>query len=175
MQDIPERRLVNPPVSKADPDPGSVQLGINGKPYFHKGDMQMPLLWYLRDFLRLTGTKYGCGTGACGACTVLLDGKTARACQVSMLDAAGREVTTIEGLESNRLHPVQQAWIELDVAQCGYCTSGQIMATVELLARQPNPGDNAIDAIGNLCRCGTYPRMRSAIARAVELIKAQRP
>ncbi|MEO8010536.1 MAG: (2Fe-2S)-binding protein [Dokdonella sp.] len=137
--------------------------------------MQMPLLWYLRDFLRLTGTKYGCGTGACGACTVLLDGKAVRSCQVSMLEAAGREVRTIEGVESNRLHPIQQAWIELDVSQCGYCMSGLIMATVELLERTPNPGDGDMASIGNLCRCGTYPRVRKAIRRAAELIKAQRP
>ncbi len=175
MQDTPESRAANPPVARVDPDPGAVQLGINGKPFFFKGDMQMPLLWYLRDFLRLTGTKYGCGIGACGACTVLVDGKSARACQVPMIEAAGRQVRTIEGLESNRLHPLQQAWIELDVSQCGYCMSGVLMAASELLERVPNPSDTEIAAIGNLCRCGTYPRIRSGIRRAIELIKAQRP
>ena len=174
MQDTPERRAGPTPKPVVANDPGVLQLGINGKPYFHNGDAQMPLLWFLRDVLRLTGTKYGCGVGACGACTVLVDGKATRSCQIPMLAAAGREITTIEGLESNRLHPVQQAWIEEDVAQCGYCQAGQIMAAVDLLARTPRPNESDIAAIGNLCRCGTYPRIRKAILRAVELTKAQR-
>jgi isoquinoline 1-oxidoreductase alpha subunit len=174
MQDTPERRVDAPVNPLIEPDPGGLQVGINGKPYFHTGDAQMPLLWYLRDVLRLTGTKYGCGVGACGACTVLVDGKAARSCQLPMLSAAGREITTIEGLEGNRLHPVQQAWIEEDVAQCGYCQAGQIMAAVDLLARTAHPNENDIAAIGNLCRCGTYPRIRRAILRAVDLTKAQR-
>jgi len=169
MQDKPERAAEKPSMKI---EPGSLQLGINGKAFLHRGDPAMPLLWFLRDVLRLTGTKYGCGVGACGACTVLVDGKATRACLLPMLAAAGREITTIEGLESERLHPVQQAWIEEDVAQCGYCQSGQIMAAVDLLARTSRPDDGDIAAIGNLCRCGTYPRIRRAILRAVEL-KAQ--
>lgn len=151
------------------PDPG--RLTINGKPYFHGGDATMPLLWYLRDVLRLTGTKYGCGVGACGACTILIDGKAARACQTSMQAASGHEITTIEGLEAEQLHPVQQAWIELDVAQCGYCQAGQIMAAVDLLTRKGKPSEKDIASIGNLCRCGTYPRIRSAILRAAALMQ----
>ncbi|MEZ5462547.1 (2Fe-2S)-binding protein [Dokdonella sp.] len=146
-----------------------LQLIINGKPYFHDGDPAMPLLWYLRDVLRLTGTKYGCGIGACGACTVLVDGKAARACQTPMQVTAGKAVTTIEGLEGEQLHPVQQAWIEHDVAQCGYCQAGQIMAAVDLLSRKRKPSESDIASIGNLCRCGTYPRIRSAILRAAAL------
>jgi isoquinoline 1-oxidoreductase alpha subunit len=146
-----------------------LQLNINGKPYFHDGDAAMPLLWYLRDVLRLTGTKYGCGIGACGACTVLVDGKAARACQTPMQATAGKAITTIEGLEGEQLHPVQQAWIEHDVAQCGYCQAGQIMAAVDLLSRKRKPSESDIASIGNLCRCGTYPRIRSAILRAAAL------
>jgi isoquinoline 1-oxidoreductase subunit alpha len=151
-------------------EPVPNQLTINGKPYFHDGDAAMPLLWYLRDVLRLTGTKYGCGIGACGACTVLVDGKAARACQTPMQALAGREITTIEGLEGAALHPVQQAWLENDVAQCGYCQAGQIMAAVDLLRRKRMPSDEDIAGIGNLCRCGTYPRIRSAIQRAAALM-----
>ncbi|MGB0133496.1 (2Fe-2S)-binding protein [Dokdonella sp.] len=147
----------------------SLQLKINGKPYFHDGDAAMPLLWYLRDVLRLTGTKYGCGIGACGACTVLIAGKATRACVTPMQATAGQEVTTIEGLEGEQLHPVQQAWIENDVAQCGYCQAGQIMAAVDLLSRKRKPSEKDIASIGNLCRCGTYPRIRSAILRAAAL------
>lgn len=132
-------------------------------------DPAMPLLWALRDGLGLTGTKYGCGIGACGACTVLVDGKAARACQVTMATAMGQRITTIEGLEGDKLHPVQQAWIENDVAQCGYCQAGQIMAAVDLLSRRKRPSDPDIASIANLCRCGTYPRIRSAILRAAVL------
>ena len=146
-----------------------LQLKINGKPYVHDGDAAMPLLWYLRDVLHLTGTKYGCGIGACGACTVLIGGKAARACVTPMQAAADQEITTIEGLEGEQLHPVQQAWIEHDVAQCGYCQAGQIMAAVDLLARKRKPSEKDIASIGNLCRCGTYPRIRSAILRAAAL------
>lgn len=149
--------------------PETLQLKINGKPYFHDGDAAMPLLWYLRDVLRLTGTKYGCGIGACGACTVLIGGKAARSCMTPMQVTAGQEITTIEGLEGEQLHPVQQAWIEHDVAQCGYCQAGQIMAAVDLLSRKRKPSDKDIASIGNLCRCGTYPRIRSAILRAAAL------
>lgn len=161
-----------PPSSKAPPAP--LAISINGKPYFHEGDPAMPLLWFLRDVLRLTGTKYGCGIGSCGACTVLIDGKAARACLTPMTKAANRTVTTIEGLETDKLHPLQQAWIELDAVQCGYCQSGQIMAAVDLLKRRPKPTDDDIASIGNLCRCGTYPRIRKAILRAAELMRADR-
>lgn len=148
-------------------------ISINGKPYFHDGDPAMPLLWFLRDTLRLTGTKYGCGIGACGACTVLLDGKAARSCVTPMQVATTHKITTIEGLESSALHPVQQAWIEEDVAQCGYCQSGQVLAAVDLLQRKPKPSDDDIATIGNFCRCGTYPRIRRAILRAAELMRSQ--
>ncbi|HEY0179051.1 MAG TPA: (2Fe-2S)-binding protein [Dokdonella sp.] len=131
----------------------------------------MPLLWFLRDVLRLTGTKFGCGIGACGACTVLLDGKAARACTTAMQAAAGHAVTTIEGLAGDALHPVQQAWIDEDVAACGYCQAGQILAAVDLLRRKPKPSDDDIAALPNLCRCGTYPRIRKAILRAAESLQ----
>ena len=159
------------PAAKRPParPPAPLPIAINGKPYLHDGDPAMPLLWFLRDVLRLTGTKYGCGVGACGACTVLLDGKATRACTTTMQAAANHKITTIEGLAGAALHPVQQAWIEEDVVQCGYCQTGQIMAAVDLLARKPKPSDDDISAIGNLCRCGTYPRIRRAIARASEL------
>jgi isoquinoline 1-oxidoreductase alpha subunit len=147
-------------------------LSINGEPFLHEGDPAMPLLWFLRDTLRLTGTKYGCGIGACGACTVLIDGKAARACVTPMQAAAEHKITTIEGLATDALHPVQQAWVEEDVAQCGYCQAGQIMAAVDLLKRKPKPTEADIAAIGNLCRCGTYPRIRRAIARASDLMKS---
>lgn len=157
--------------SSAPAKPVPLSLQINGKPYFHDGDDAMPLLWYLRDVLRLTGTKYACGIGSCGACTVLVDGKATRACQKPMSELVGKSVTTIEGLQGERLHPVQQAWLEIDVAQCGYCQSGQIMAAVDLLSRTRKPTDRDIEAITNLCRCGTYPRIRSAILRAAALSK----
>lgn len=152
--------------------PAPLAISINGKPYFHEGDPAMPLLWFLRDTLRLTGTKYGCGVGSCGACTVLIDGKATRACLTPMTKAANHSITTIEGLESDALHPVQQAWIEMDAVQCGYCQSGQIMAAVDLLKRKPKPSDDDISSIGNLCRCGAYPNIRKAILHAVGLIRA---
>jgi isoquinoline 1-oxidoreductase subunit alpha len=133
-------------------------------------DPEMPLLWFLRDRLGLTGTKYGCGQALCGACTIHLDGEAVRSCATPLAAAAGRSVTTIEGLASGQAgrHPVQQAWIEEGVPQCGYCQSGQIMQAAHLLRGSPNPTDAEIDAAmsGNLCRCGTYPRIRSAIKRA---------
>jgi isoquinoline 1-oxidoreductase subunit alpha len=152
--------------------PAPLTLSVNGESFFHEGDPAMPLLWFLRDILRLTGTKYGCGIGACGACTVLIDGKAARACVTPMQVAADHQITTIEGLASDVLHPVQQAWVEEDVAQCGYCQAGQIMAAVDLLKRKPKPAETDIAAIGNLCRCGTYPRIRRAILRAAELTRS---
>jgi len=132
----------------------------------------MPLLWYLRDHARLTGTKYGCGGGFCGACTVLVDGAALRSCQMPVAAVAGRKVTTIEGLGEDGLHAVQQAWIEEDVPQCGYCQAGQIMSAVALLARVPEPTPADIDTITNFCRCGTYVRIRRAIARAAGALKS---
>jgi isoquinoline 1-oxidoreductase subunit alpha len=131
-----------------------------------------PLLWVLRDHLAMTGTKYGCGMALCGACTVHIDGTATRSCVLPLSALAGRRVTTIEGLSVDRSHAVQRAWIELDVPQCGYCQSGQIMSAAALLAVKPAPSDADIDAAmaGNLCRCGTYPRIRKAIHRAAELL-----
>lgn len=143
---------------------------INGADVELDAPEEMPLLWALRDVLGLTGTKYGCGIGQCGACTVHLDGEAVRSCQISLGAAAGREITTIEGLSEDRSHPVQRAWIAEDVPQCGYCQSGQIMSAAALLARAPRPSAAQIDEAmrGNLCRCGTYARIRRAIVRASE-------
>ena len=131
---------------------------------------ETPLLWALRDTLVLTGTKFGCGIGACGSCTVLLEGAPVRSCQVSVADAAGRKITTIEGLSPDGTHPVQRAWIDDEVPQCGYCQSGQIVVAAALLARKPHPTDADIDDAmdGILCRCGTYERIRRAIHRAAK-------
>ena len=159
-----------PPVAASAKEP-VLPLRINGKAYFHNGDSDMPLLWYLRDVLRLTGTKFGCGVGACGACTVLIDGKAQRACLTPVKTAMDHDVTTIEGLAGAELHPLQRAWIEEDVAQCGYCQAGQIMAAADLLKRNPNPGDDDIAKLSNLCRCGTYPRIRLAIKRAAQMLR----
>jgi aerobic-type carbon monoxide dehydrogenase small subunit (CoxS/CutS family) len=133
-----------------------------------------PLLWVLRDHLRMTGTKYGCGKGLCGACTVHVDGMPTRSCLLPLGAVTGKSVTTIEGLSKDRSHAVQKAWIEIDVPQCGYCQSGQIMSAVALLNSNPNPSDADIDSAmsGNICRCGTYTRIRVAIHRAAEFIKA---
>ena len=149
----------------------SAELRINGRAYYPQNDPDMPLLWYVRDVLRLTGTKFGCGVGACGACTVLIDGKAQRACLTPIRAAVGHDVTTIEGLAGNELHPLQRAWIEEDVAQCGYCQAGQLMAAADLLKRNPNPSDDDIAKIPNLCRCGTYPRIRRAIKRAAQIAR----
>jgi len=150
-----------------------ISFTLNGKPQRFDGEADMPLLWHLRDGLRLTGTKFGCGIGSCGACTVLLDGHATRACALPMRAIANRNVTTIEGIsaEGEPLHAVQQAWIEVDVAQCGYCQVGQIMAAIDLLARKPRPSDADISSITNLCRCGTYPRIREAIQLAAERLR----
>jgi len=131
-----------------------------------------PLLWVLRDHLAMTGTKYGCGMALCGACTVHVDGVAMRSCILPLRALEGKTVTTIEGLSQGRTHPVQRAWIELDVPQCGYCQSGQIMSAAALLRSNPTPSDAEIDAAmaGNICRCGTYPRIRKAIHRAAELL-----
>ena len=145
----------------------SLEFLLNGTSVKTDVDPEMPLLWYLRDHAHLTGTKFGCGVGACGACTVHVDGAAARSCQLPVRAVAGRRITTIEGIsQGDRLHPVQAAWIEEDVPQCGYCQVGQIMATIALLERTPNPTDAEIAGLTNLCRCGTYPRIRQAIRRA---------
>src|SRR6266850_2896635 len=145
-----------------------MQIRVNGAAHEIDVENEMPLLWALRDALDLTGTKYGCGVAYCGACTVLLDGKPVRSCTLPVAAAAGKEVTTIEGLgKPGALHPVQQAWLEHQVPQCGYCQSGQILAAVALLRATPNPSDAEIDAaMTNVCRCGTYGRIRAAIHAA---------
>jgi isoquinoline 1-oxidoreductase alpha subunit len=140
---------------------------VNGEPATVEAPSDMPMLWVLRDLLGVTGPKYGCGVGVCRACTSHLDGGAFNPCVTPVAECAGRTVTTIEGLaDGDRLHPVQQAWIDEDVAQCGFCQPGQIMAAVALLAEHPNPTDADIDAIENVCRCGTYFRIRQAIKRA---------
>lgn len=145
-------------------------LNINGKAARVDADLDTPLLWVLRDILQMTGTKFGCGMGLCGTCTVHLDGVAVRSCLLRVGDINGQAITTIEGLSSDGMHPVQVAWRELNVAQCGYCQSGQIMQAVSLLKTTPKPNDQDIDAAmsGNICRCGTYPRIRAAIKRAAE-------
>lgn len=152
------------------------QIEVNGESRELDVEAEMPLLWALRDILGLVGTKFGCGIALCGACTVHVDGQPVRACVTRVADAAGRAVRTIEGLASgDELHPLQRAWIELDVAQCGYCQAGQIMTAAALLARKPEPTDEDINAAmaGNYCRCGTYNRIRSAIHSAAALQNAQ--
>ncbi|MEA2903288.1 MAG: isoquinoline 1-oxidoreductase subunit alpha [Alphaproteobacteria bacterium] len=147
-----------------------ISLVVNGIAHTVDLEPETPLLWVLRDSLKLTGTKYGCGIAQCGACTVLIDGQAIRSCSVPVSVVAGKPVTTIEGLSSDGTHPVQVAWIEFDVPQCGYCQSGQIMAAVALLKSSPKPTDAEIDAqMTNICRCGTYLRIRQAIHRAAEL------
>ena len=146
-------------------------LQINGKSMKVDAPDDTPLLWVVRDHLGLTGTKFGCGMALCGACTVHLGGQPVRSCQIPISAVGDQPVTTIEGLSTDRSHPVQQAWIELDVPQCGYCQSGQIMSATALLASKPRPTDADIDAAmaGNICRCGTYQRIRAAIRRAAEI------
>lgn len=148
-----------------------ITLNVNGTSHEIDAEPDMPLLWALRDFLKLTGTKYGCGIAQCGVCTVHLDGQPVRSCSIPVSAVGSAQIRTIEGLSKSTSHPVQQAWLELDVVQCGYCQSGQIMAAAALLESQPNPTDADIDAAmnGNLCRCGTYPRIRAAVKRAAEI------
>ncbi|HEY2351915.1 MAG TPA: (2Fe-2S)-binding protein [Candidatus Acidoferrum sp.] len=149
---------------------------LNGKSVQVDVDPSTPLLWVLRDSLEMTGTKYGCGMALCGACTVHLEGKAIRSCVAPLSRVAGKHVTTIEGLSENLTHPLQRAWIEVDVPQCGYCQSGQIMSAAVLLAENSRPTDKDIDEAmgGNICRCGTYPRIRKAIHRAAELAGERR-
>lgn len=144
----------------------AIALDINGERRGYDGDPELPLLWYLRDHAGLTGAKFGCGAGICGACTVLIDGRATRSCVLPVRALAGRKITTIEGIGRQELHLVQQAWIDEEVAQCGYCQTGQILAAIDLLSRVPKPGRSDIDTITNLCRCGTYDRIRKAILRA---------
>ena len=149
-----------------------ISFQVNGESASFDGDGATPLLWVLRDHLQLRGSKFGCGIGVCGACSVHIDGAAQRSCVVQVSTVAGRAVTTIEGLavDEETLHPVQQAWLELDVPQCGYCQAGQLMVAADLLRRQPHPTDEDIDReMTNLCRCGTYVRMRKAVHRAAEL------
>lgn len=145
-------------------------LKINGKNRQVDVDPSTPMLWVLRDHLKLVGTKFGCGIAQCGACTIHLNGEAVRSCNTSVSEVGNQEITTIEGLSENGEHPVQKAWLELDVAQCGYCQPGQIMTAVALLKKNPNPTDDEIDAAmeGNICRCGTYTRIKKAIKTAAK-------
>ena len=153
-----------------------IALTVNGKSLNVDAEVDTPLLWVLRDHLALTGTKYGCGMALCGACTVHVDGAPVRSCLLPLQAVEGKSITTIEGLSKARSHAVQRAWIELDVPQCGYCQSGQIMSAAALLQTNPSPSDADIDAAlaGNICRCGTYPRIRKAIHRAAALLRADK-
>ena len=152
---------------------GMISLTVNGARRNFDGDPATPLLWFLRDDLDLTGTKYGCGVGSCGACTVHIEGRAVRACQTKMSDLEGRAITTIEGLDPKGEHRLQVAWREIDVPQCGYCQSGQIMKAAELLRTTPQPTDQQIDNAmnGNVCRCGTYTRIIAAIELAAKAMK----
>ncbi|HYM08634.1 MAG TPA: (2Fe-2S)-binding protein [Terriglobales bacterium] len=145
-----------------------MQIKVNGVERSFDGDPDLPLLWYLRDVLGLTGTKFGCGMALCGSCTVHQDGKAVRSCVTKVSATAGKEITTIEGISGNGLHVVQQKWIEYNVPQCGYCQPGQIMQAISLLKEKPKPSDEDIEAgmSGNICRCGTYQRIRAAIKAA---------
>jgi isoquinoline 1-oxidoreductase subunit alpha len=148
-------------------------LTINGQSYFADAPPDTPLLWVIREDLRLTGTKYGCGIGMCGSCTVHIAGQPVRSCSITVGEAEGANITTIEGLDPANTHPVQRAWVDLQVPQCGYCQSGQIMQAAALLAANPNPSDKQIvDGMnGNLCRCATYSRIVSAVKRAAEIMR----
>lgn len=167
---VATRSSVVKPVPSVTTGTSMISLTVNGNRRTFDGDPATPLLWFLRDDLALTGTKYGCGVGACGACTVHVEGRAVRACQTKMSELEGRGVTTIEGLHPGGAHPLQVAWREIDVPQCGYCQSGQIMKAAELLRTTPHPSDQQIDNAmnGNICRCGTYPRIRAAIKAAAE-------
>ena len=150
------------------------ELSINGQQHRLELEPETPLLWAIRDTVGLTGTKFGCGIQQCGTCTVLIGKRSVRSCGITVGEVAGKEITTIEGLSGDSRHPVQLAWVEEQVPQCGYCQSGQIMAAVSLLERNPNPTDKEIDrGMLNLCRCGTYPRIKKAIRRAGQMIEKQ--
>ena len=142
------------------------RMTVNGEAIHYRLDPRTPLLWALRDASNLTGTKHGCDSGDCGSCTVMVDGRAVPSCSVSLASLEGSEIVTIEGLSANRTHPVQQAWAAEQVSQCGYCEPGFIMAIAALLQSNASPGPDAIDALPNICRCGAYPRIRKAIARA---------
>ncbi|MGH9752145.1 MAG: (2Fe-2S)-binding protein [Blastocatellia bacterium] len=154
-----------------------IKLKVNGVSRHFDGEPDMPLLWYLRDELQLTGTKYGCGAGLCGACTVHVNGAAARSCLIPMQSVAGKAVVTIEGLSAKADHPAQEAWRQANVPQCGYCQSGQIMQAAALLKQKPKPTDADIDSAmkGNICRCGTYQRIREAIKMAANNAPASKP
>ncbi|EQD31806.1 isoquinoline 1-oxidoreductase alpha subunit, partial [mine drainage metagenome] len=158
------------------PKRSGIHLHVNGKPYLHAGDPDMPLLWWLHDYLQLTGTKYACGIGACGACSVLIDGEPAHACLTPMQTLQGRKVITVEGLAQADGGPsaLQQAWIDEDAILCGYCQAGQLIAAHALLQRHPQPSEADLDSLPNLCRCGSYPRIRKAVQRAARS-KAGKP
>jgi isoquinoline 1-oxidoreductase alpha subunit len=151
-----------------------IQLKVNGVSRSFNGDPNMPLLWYLRDMLQMTGTKFGCGMALCGACTVHRNGEAIRSCSTPMQGVAGAEITTIEGLSQDGSHPVQKAWIEINVPQCGYCQPGQMMQAAALLKKNAKPSDAEIDAAmsGNICRCGTYQRIRKAVKTAAGEVSA---
>lgn len=153
----------------------SFKLVVNGQSTAVDVPGEMPLLWVIRDVLNLRGTKYGCGIAVCGACTVHIDGAAARSCVIPISSVAGKRITTIEGLSTDGQHPVQQAWIAEDVAQCGYCQAGQIMSATALLVKYPNPSDAQIDSAleGNICRCGTYLRVRQAIHKAAAIARSK--
>lgn len=150
------------------------RFSVNDRPVEYRMEPETPLLWALRDASNLTGTKYGCGTGDCGACTVDIDGEAIRSCLVTIAECEGRFVTTIEGLTRDRSHPVQQAWVAEQVPQCGFCQSGMIMAAAVLLRKNSNPSDAEVDAaMTNICRCGTYPRIRAAIRLAARVMRGE--
>ena len=152
-----------------------ITLKINGKAQHYDGDPEMPLLWVLRDELNLKGTKFGCGMGVCGACTVHVNGEPTRSCVTKASDGVDKSITTIEGISSDGSHPVQEAWVAFDVPQCGYCQAGQIMSACALLAKNPAPTDAEIDSAmkGNICRCGTYVRIRAAVHQAAQVSAAR--
>lgn len=163
-------------ITRGNYDAMLIHLEVNGKAHEVEAETDIPLLWVLRDHLRLTGTKYSCGAAICGACTVLVDGKPVRSCVTAAASLQGRRITTIEGLSADGDHPVQKAWVEEDVPQCGFCQSGQILSAAALLVAKPNPTDSDINSAMNgvLCRCGTYPRVRTAIKRAAAMSRKDR-